>query len=82
MAQTLQNPLAIQEIRVQSLDQEDPLGKEVATHSSIFRLGNPMDRAAWRATVHWVTRVRHNVVTKPPTTTTHLSSDVHTDKTT
>ena len=36
MAQTLQNPLAIQEIRVQSLDQEDPLGKEVATHSSIL----------------------------------------------
>ena len=36
MAQTLWNPLAIQEIRVQSLDQEDPLEKEVATHSSIL----------------------------------------------
>ena len=36
MAQTLWNPLAIQEIQVQSLDQEDPLEKEVATHSSIL----------------------------------------------
>ena len=29
-------------------------------------LENPMDRGAWRATVHGVTRVRHNLVTKPP----------------
>ena len=28
-------------------------------------LGNPMDREAWRATVHGVSRVRHNLVTKP-----------------
>ena len=28
-------------------------------------LGNPMDRAAWWATVHGVTRVRHDLVTKP-----------------
>jgi len=27
---------------------------------------NPMDREAWRATVHGVTRVRHDLVTKPP----------------
>ena len=26
----------MQELRVQSLDQEDPLGKEMATHSSIL----------------------------------------------
>ena len=25
-----------------------------------------MDRGAWQATVHGVTRVRHNLVTKPP----------------
>ena len=30
------NPPAMQEMRVQSLDQEDPLGKEMATHSSIL----------------------------------------------
>ena len=29
-------------------------------------LGNPGDRGAWRATVHGVTRVGHNLVTKPP----------------
>ena len=29
-------------------------------------LGNPMDRGAWQATVHGVTRVRHNLATKPP----------------
>ena len=29
-------------------------------------LENPMDRGAWRAIVHWVARVRHNLVTKPP----------------
>ena len=31
-------------------------------------LGNPMDRRVWWATVHGVTRVRHNLLTKqqPP----------------
>ena len=33
-------------------------------------LGNSMDRGAWRATVHGIARVRHNLMTKPPTTTT------------
>ena len=31
-------------------------------------LENPMDRGAWQATVHGVTRVRHDLATKPPTT--------------
>ena len=31
-------------------------------------LENSMNRGAWRATVHGVTRVRHNLATKPPTT--------------
>ena len=29
-------------------------------------LGNPMDRGGLWATVHGVTRVRHNLATKPP----------------
>ena len=29
-------------------------------------LDNPMDRGAWRATVHGVTRVCHDLATKPP----------------
>ena len=45
----------MQETQVQSLGQEDPLEKEMATHSSIFAWGNPMDRGAWWATVHGVT---------------------------
>ena len=29
-------------------------------------LENPMDRGAWLATVHGVSRVGHNLATKPP----------------
>ena len=29
-----------------------------------FCLGNPMDRGAWRATVHRLQRVRHDLATK------------------
>ena len=28
-------------------------------------LGNPMDRGAWQATVHEVTRIGHELATKP-----------------
>ena len=55
----------VQETRVQFPDWEDPLEKEMATHSSI---------PAWR--VPWtekhgrhspgIARVRHDLVTKPP----------------
>ena len=51
----------MQETRVWFLGQEDPLKKEMATHSSC--LGNPMDRGAWQATVHGVTRVGHDLLT-------------------
>ena len=36
MAQMVKNMPAVQETLVQSLGQEDPLEKEMATHSSIF----------------------------------------------
>ena len=39
--------LEVQEAQVRSLVQEDPLGEEMATHSSIFFLGNPVDRGTW-----------------------------------
>ena len=29
-------------------------------------LGNPMDRGAWRAAAHGVTRARHDLVTEAP----------------
>ena len=41
-----------QEIQFQFLGQEDPLEKEMATHSSILAWGNPMDRRTWLAAVH------------------------------
>ena len=46
----------MQETWVQSLGQEYPLEKETATHSSILAWRIPMDRGAWRATVHRVTK--------------------------
>ena len=46
----------MQEMGIQSLGQEDPLEQEMATHSSISCLENPMDRGAWKATVHGVTK--------------------------
>ena len=48
--------LPLQELQVRSLGQEDPLEKEMATHSSIPCLGNPMDRGAWWTTVHGVAK--------------------------
>ena len=36
----------MRETQVQSLGQEDPLEKEMATHSSILGLENPMDGGA------------------------------------
>ena len=54
----------MQEMRVRSLGGEHPLEKGMATHSSILAWGNPMDRGAWRATVHGVTRVGRDLVTE------------------
>ena len=41
---------------VQFLDWEDPLEEGMATHSSILAWRIPMDRGAWCATVHGVTK--------------------------
>ena len=51
----VKNPPAMQETQVQSLSQEDPLERGTATlqYSS---LENSMDRGAWWATVHEVTK--------------------------
>ena len=62
----VRNPPAMQETQVQSLGREDPLEKEMATHSSILAWEIPRDRGAWWAAVHGVTRVGCNLVTEPP----------------
>ena len=41
---------------IQSLGQEDSLEEGIATHPSILARGNPMERGAWRATVHGVAK--------------------------
>ena len=40
------------------MGQEDPLEKEMATHSSIFAWKNPVDRKAWQAMFHGVANSR------------------------
>ena len=56
VAQTVKNLPAIQETWVQSLGQEDPLERRMATHSSILAWRIPWTREAWQATVHGVAR--------------------------
>ena len=60
MAEGTKNPPAMQEIRqtwVQSLDQEDPLEKAMATHSSILAWRIPWkEEPGGLHTVHGVTK--------------------------
>ena len=56
MAQMIKNPPAIQETWVQPLGWEDPLEEGMATHSSILAWRILMDRGAWRAAVHGITK--------------------------
>jgi len=46
----------MKEMWVQSLDQEDPLGTEMATTHSSILAWEIMDRGAWQATVHRVAK--------------------------
>ena len=55
-APTVKNLPAKQETWVQSLDWEDSLKEGMATHSSILSWRIPMDKGAWQATVHGVTK--------------------------
>jgi len=50
----------MQEMRVQTLSQEGSLEKEMATHSSILALGNPMDREAWWDHKNWTQLSNYN----------------------
>ena len=56
VAQTVKNPPAMFETWVHCLGWEDPLEAIMATHSSILAWRSPMDRGAWWAAVHGVTR--------------------------
>ena len=52
----VKNPPAMWETWVQFLGWEDPLQEGMATHSNVLAWRIPMDRGAWQATVHGVTK--------------------------
>ena len=53
----VKNLLAMRETWFRSRGQEDPMEKEMSTHSSILAWEiNPMDGGAWRAIVHGVVK--------------------------
>ena len=56
VVQQVKNPPAMRETWVQSLGWEHLLEKGKATHSSILAWRIPMNRGAWRATVHGVAK--------------------------
>ena len=55
-AQTRKNLPAMWETWVRSLAWEDPLEESMEIHSSITAWRLPMDKGAWQATVHGVTK--------------------------
>ena len=58
VVQMVKNPPTMQETWIQSLGQEDPLEKGMALYSGILAWRISVDRGAWRATVHRVTKGR------------------------
>ena len=57
VALTVQSLLAVQDTQIRSLSWENPMEKEMATHSSILDWRIPMDRGTWQATVHGLTEL-------------------------
>ena len=70
--------ICTQETLVWSLGHEDPLEKDVATHSCSC-LENPMDRGAWWATVHGVAESGTTEATGYTLTARGICSTSHTD---
>ena len=54
MVQTVKRLPTMWETGIRSLGREDPLEKEMATHSNILAWKNPMDSGAWQTTVREV----------------------------
>ena len=66
MDQTVENPPAMQKMQVQSLSQEDPLEKEMATHYNSFAWEIPWTEEPGGIQSMWSQRVGHDLVTNPP----------------
>ena len=75
MAQMVKNPPAVQETWVWSLDWEDPLEEGMATHPSILPWRIPMDRGAWQATAHRVTKSQTQL--KQLSMHAHIHTGIH-----
>ena len=60
VAQMVKSPAAMQEAWVKSLGQEDPLEKEMATHSSTLSWKIPWTEEPGRLQSMELQRVRHN----------------------
>ena len=58
VAQTVKNSPAIRQTWVRSLSWEDPLEEGMATYSNILAWRIPMDRGAWRATAHGISKTQ------------------------
>ena len=56
VAQMVKNSPAMCKTWVRTLGWEDPLEKGMVTHSTILAWRIPMDREAWRTTVHGVAK--------------------------
>ena len=56
VAQMVKRLSTMRETWIRSLGWEDPLQKESCNPLQDYCLDNPMDRGAWRATVHRVTK--------------------------
>ena len=62
----VKNLIVIQEMWLRSLGQEDPPGEGNGNPLHYSCLGNPVDRGAWQATVHGVTKESDMIATKQP----------------
>ena len=63
-SQSVKNLPTMQETWVQFLDQEDPLEKEMETHSSMLA-GESHGQRSLAGYSPWVPRVGHDLATKP-----------------
>ena len=66
------------EAQVWSLGQEDPQRRKWKP-TPVLLSGNPMDRGAWQATVHGVTKSWNNWVMERARAHTHTHTHTHTD---
>ena len=66
IAQLVKNLPVVQETWLQVPGSGRSPGKGNGNPVQYSCLENPTDRGAWQATVHGVTRVRHDLATKPP----------------